>query len=79
MISDDESSFEKYEVVKRYFARIFNVLSKEVRQQLLDLDLTKEELKEIKNELGFLPEDQQKEYLIKDYYMDQMEEKCLSH
>jgi len=63
IISDDESNFEKYEVVKRYFARIFNVLSKEIREQLLELDLTRDELKEIKNELGFLPEDQQKEYI----------------
>ena len=63
IISDEESSFEKYEVVKRYFSRIFTVLSKEIRQELLELDLTKEELKEIKKELAFLPEDQQKEYI----------------
>jgi len=63
MISDDESSFEKYEVVKRYFARIFNILSKEIRQELLKLDLSKEEIKEIKKELAFLPEEQQKEYI----------------
>ncbi len=61
-ISDDES-FEKYDVVKRYFARIFNVLSKEIRQELLKLDLTEKELKEIKEELGFLSEDQQKRYI----------------
>jgi hypothetical protein len=61
-ISDNES-FEKYEVVKRYFARIFNVLSKEIRQELLKLDLTEKELKEIKEELGFLSEDQQKRYI----------------
>jgi hypothetical protein len=63
MISDDESSFEKFEVVKRYFARIFNILSEEVRQELLKLDLSKEEIKEIKKELAFLPEEQQKEYI----------------
>ncbi len=62
IISDDES-FEKYEVVKRYFARIFNVLSKEIRQELLKLDLTEKELKEIKSELGFLSEEQQKKYI----------------
>jgi hypothetical protein len=61
-ISDHEN-FEKYEVVKRYFARIFNVLSQEIRQELLNLDLTKKELKEIKEELGFLSEDQQKRYI----------------
>ncbi|TFG03401.1 MAG: hypothetical protein EU542_02205 [Promethearchaeota archaeon] len=63
MINEDESSFEKYEVVKRYFTRIFNVLSREIRQELLELDLTEEELKEIKKELAFLREDQQKEYI----------------
>ena len=63
IISDEESSFEKYEVVKRYFSRIFTVLSKEVRQELLELDLTKEQLKEVKKELAFLPEDRQKEYI----------------
>ena len=62
IISDDES-FENYEVVKRYFARIFNVLSKEIREELLKLDLTEKELKEIKEELGFLSEDQQKRYI----------------
>jgi len=63
MINEDESSFEKYEVVKRYFNRIFNVLSREIRQELLELDLTEEELKEIKKELGFLREAQQKQYI----------------
>jgi hypothetical protein len=63
MNNEDESSFEKYEVVKRYFNRIFNVLSREIRQELLELDLTEEELKEIKKELGFLREAQQKQYI----------------
>jgi len=63
MINEDESSFEKYEVVKRYFNRIFNVLSREIRQELLELDLTEEELKEINKELGFLREAQQKQYI----------------
>lgn len=63
IISDEENNFEKYEVVKRYFARIFTVLSKEIRQELLELDLSQEELKEIKKELVFLSEDQQKDYI----------------
>jgi hypothetical protein len=62
-ISDDENNFEKFEIVKRYFARIFNVLSKEIRQDLLNLDLTEDELKDVKQELGFLPEDQQKKFI----------------
>jgi hypothetical protein len=73
MIISDDNSFEKYEVVKRYFARIFSVLSKEVRRELLELNLSKEELKEIKKELAFLPEDQQKEY-IKEFIENKKEE-----
>ncbi|MFW9770682.1 MAG: hypothetical protein ACFFFB_03675 [Candidatus Heimdallarchaeota archaeon] len=62
-IKNNNTSFEKLEIVKKYFARIFIVLKKEIRRELLSLDLTKEELKEIKKELVFLPEDKQKEYL----------------
>lgn len=62
-IKNDETNFEKLDIVKKYFARIFIVLKKDIRRKLLALKLTKEELKEIKKELVFLPEDKQKEYL----------------
>ena len=64
-ISDTQKdkNFESIEIVKKYFLRIFSVLSKEVRQKFLDLNLSKEELKEVKRELAFLPEDKQIEYL----------------
>ena len=62
-INDDGTTFDKLDLVKRYFSRIFNTLSKEVREELLDLELDKEELKEIKKELAFLPEEKQIEYL----------------
>ena len=58
-----EGGFEKLDVVKRYFHKIFTVMSKDVREQLMDLDLSKGELKEVKKELVFLPEEKQKEYL----------------
>jgi len=63
-ISNDENGgFEKIDVVKRYFHRIFTVLSKDVREQLMELNLSKDELKEVKKELAFLSEEQQKEFL----------------
>jgi len=58
-----ERGFETLDVVKRYFQKIFTVLSKDVREQLMDLNLTKAELKEVKKELVFLPDEKQKEYL----------------
>ncbi|MBY8979322.1 MAG: hypothetical protein KGD72_02920 [Candidatus Lokiarchaeota archaeon] len=65
LISSDENNggFEKLEVVKKYFYRIFTVLSKEVKEELMKLNLSKDELKEIKKELVFLPEEKQIEFL----------------
>jgi len=64
-INSDENNggFEKLEVVKKYFHRIFTVLSKEVKEELMKLNLSKDELKEIKKELAFLPEEKQIEFL----------------
>ena len=65
LISSDENNggFEKLEVVKKYFYRIFTILSKEVKEELMKLNLSKDELKEIKKELAFLPEEKQIEFL----------------
>ena len=60
---ENDSGLEKLEVVKKYFQRIFTILSKEVREELTKLNLTKEELKEIKKELAFLTEEKQLEFL----------------
>ena len=38
-------------------------MSKDVREQLMNLNLSKGELKEVKKELVFLPYEKQKEYL----------------
>lgn len=62
-IKEGNSNFEKLEIVKKYFGRIFNVLSEDVRKKLLKLQLSETELKEIKKELAFLPEEKQKEFL----------------
>jgi len=58
-----ERGFETLDVVKKYFQKIFTVMSKDVREQLMDLNLSKGELKEVKKELVFLPDEKQKEYL----------------
>jgi len=58
-----ERGFDKLDVVKKYFQKIFTVMSKDVREQLMDLNLSKDELKEVKKELVFLPDEKQKEYL----------------
>ncbi|MFX1288070.1 MAG: hypothetical protein ACFFFY_05895 [Promethearchaeota archaeon] len=60
---DENGGFEKLDVIKRYFYRIFTVLSKDVREQLMNLNLSKDELKEVKKELAFLSEEKQKEFL----------------
>ena len=61
--NDENGGFDKLDVVKRYFYRIFTVLSKDVREQLMNLNLPKDELKEVKKELAFLSEEKQKQYL----------------
>ena len=65
LINHEESTggFERLDVVKKYFQRIFTILSKEVREELMKLDLSKDELKEIKKELAFLTEKKQLEFL----------------
>jgi hypothetical protein len=59
----DQFEFEKLEVIKRYFSRIYTVLSKEVRDILLKLDVSQKEFKEIMKSLAFLPEEKQKAFL----------------
>ncbi len=61
--NDENGGFDKLDVVKRYFYRIFTVLSKDVREQLMNLNLPKNELKEVKKELAFLSEEKQKQFL----------------
>ena len=60
---DENGGFDKLDVVKRYFYRIFTVLSKDVRELLMKLNLPKDELKEVKKEIAFLSEEKQKDFL----------------
>jgi hypothetical protein len=59
------NGFEKLELIKKYFQRVFNIFSKEIREELQELEpqLSNEEFKEIKKELAFLPKEKQQEYL----------------
>ena len=59
------NGFEKLDVVKKYFQRVFTIFSKEIREELQELEphLSKDEFKEIKKELAFLPKEKQQEYL----------------
>ncbi|TFF88068.1 MAG: hypothetical protein EU550_01995 [Promethearchaeota archaeon] len=50
-------------LVKEYFTRIFNVLSKDIKQQIKDLKIPKKEKKEILKELAFLTKEQQIKYI----------------
>lgn len=50
-------------VVKEYFAKIFNIISKDLRKQILELDIPKKERKSILKELAFLAEEEQLNYL----------------
>ena len=61
--NDNHGGFEKLEIIKRYFSRIFTILPKETRERLISLNLSKEELKEVKKEIAFLPIEKQNDYL----------------
>lgn len=49
--------------IKKYFSRIYTIFSKDIREKLRDLNLSKEKKKKIKRELAFLSKDKQIEYL----------------
>lgn len=50
-------------VVKEYFSKIFNIISKDLRKQILELDIPKKQRKEILKELAFLAEEEQLKYI----------------
>ncbi len=50
-------------LVKEYFSKIFTLLSKEIREKIKDLDISKNERKEILKELAFLSKEQQIKYI----------------
>ncbi len=60
---EENGDIEDIPEIKKYLSRIYTILSKEIREKLKDLDVSKEKKKEIKKELAFLSKDKQIEYL----------------
>ncbi len=60
---EENRDLEDIPEIKKYFMRIYAVLSKDIRDKLKLLNVTKEQKKKIKKELAFLPKDKQTEYL----------------
>jgi hypothetical protein len=60
------------EVVVHYFSKIFNVLSKDLRAKVKELDIPKKERKELLKELAFLTEQEQEKYIemLKEVYQE---------
>ena len=50
-------------LVREYFSKIFSVLSKDLRKQIKDLNIPKEERKELLKELAFLNKQEQEKYI----------------
>ncbi|MBD3215987.1 MAG: hypothetical protein GF311_25470 [Candidatus Lokiarchaeota archaeon] len=50
-------------LVKEYFAKIFAVLSKDIRERIIDLKIPKKEKQELLRELAFLTKEQQIKYI----------------
>ncbi|MCK4480561.1 MAG: hypothetical protein KAV01_08535 [Candidatus Lokiarchaeota archaeon] len=59
----EEKDLEDISELKKYFMRIYTVLSKDIRDKLKKLDLDKEKKKKLKKELAFLSKEKQIEYL----------------
>ncbi len=58
-VSDDKDK----ELVKQYFSKIFAVLSKETKEQINKLKISKKEKRELLEELAFLTQEEQLKYL----------------
>ena len=61
--NNDEFDFEKLDIIKSYFSKVFSVLSKDIREELLKLNVSKTELKSILKRIAFLPEEKQRMFL----------------
>lgn len=59
----NDKDIEEIPEIKKYFMRIYTVLSKDIRKRLKNLNLPKEKKKKIKKELAFLSKEKQIEYL----------------
>jgi hypothetical protein len=59
----NNKDLEEIPEIKKYFSRIYTVLSKEIRDKLKRLNVSKEKKKKIRKQLAFLPKNKQNEYL----------------
>ncbi|MHA2035513.1 MAG: hypothetical protein ACW98X_03710 [Promethearchaeota archaeon] len=59
----DDKDPEDIPEIKKYFSKIYTILSKEIRDKLKQLNVSKEKKKKIRRELAFLPKTKQIEYL----------------
>lgn len=59
----NNKDIEEIPEIKKYFMRIYTVLSKDIRDRLKNLNLPKEKKKKIRKELAFLSKKKQIEYL----------------
>ena len=50
-------------IVKEYFSKIFNIISKDIRKQISEIDIPKKERKNLLRELAFLAEEEQLNYV----------------
>lgn len=59
-------------LVKEYFSKIFAVLSKDLREQIINLEISKKEKRELLEELAFLNQEEQVRYIeaIVDLYKE---------
>ncbi|MFO7797801.1 MAG: hypothetical protein ACQERB_03415 [Promethearchaeati archaeon] len=66
-------------LVKEYFAKIFAVLSKDIRENIKDLKIPKKEKREILRELAFLTKEQQIKYIeaIVNLYQERIPKKLI--
>lgn len=54
---------EEIKEIKKYFKRIYTIVSKDVQEMIENLNLSKKKKKAIMRELAFLPEKEQLKYL----------------
>lgn len=59
----DQEKFEDLDVVKKYFNRIFTVLDAKIRERLKVLNVSVAKRQILLNELAFLSDKKQEEYL----------------
>ncbi|KKK46051.1 hypothetical protein LCGC14_1136220 [marine sediment metagenome] len=54
---------EEIKEIKKYFKRIYTIVSKDVQEMIEKINLSKKKKKAIMRELAFLPEKEQLKYL----------------